>query len=166
MSQFWQHLAQHRDVTHPGQWISLRGQQRFQERHQHAGFQHASRLQEMYRNHMYHTYKYICVYYHIYIYVWYIYIYIRQGEEVPRDDVNQDHWICEKTVFHCGKNGHFSFISFHCWCRLITDQFFFVRRSWSQVWSITISYFWWFYFLHWNYEVHFVFYIKDHWKRV
>ena len=56
MSKFSQHLAQHRDVTHPGQWISLRGQQRFKERHQHAGFQHASRLQEMYRNHMYHIY--------------------------------------------------------------------------------------------------------------
>ena len=37
-----------------------------------------------------------------YIYI-YIYVYIRQGEEVPREDVNQDHWIGEKTVFHCGK---------------------------------------------------------------
>ena len=37
-----------------------------------------------------------------YMYI-HIYIYIRQGEEVPREDVNQDHWIGEKTVFHCGK---------------------------------------------------------------
>ena len=29
----------------------------------------------------------------------YIYIYIRQGEEVPREDVNQDHWIGEKQCF-------------------------------------------------------------------
>ena len=94
MSKFSQHLAQHRDVTHPGQWISLRGQQRFKERHQHAGFQHASRLQEMYRNHMSHIYIYIYVciiilyiyvlsYMYIYIYMYYhiyimcmIYIYI------------------------------------------------------------------------------------------
>ena len=36
------------------------------------------------------------------LHIYYI-IYIRQGEEVPREDVNQDHWIGEKTVFHCGK---------------------------------------------------------------
>jgi hypothetical protein len=63
-------------VTHPGQWISLRGQQRFKERHQHAGFQHASRLQEMYRNHMSHIYIYVCIII-LYIYVLsYMYIYI------------------------------------------------------------------------------------------
>ena len=41
-----------------------------------------------------------------------MYIYIRQGEEVPREDVNQDHWIGEKTVFHCGKMEIFHVVLF------------------------------------------------------
>ena len=52
-------------------------------------------------NYITHTYIYIC-----------IYIYIRQGEEVPREDVNQDHWIGEKTVFHCGKMEIFHVVLF------------------------------------------------------
>ena len=44
-------------------------------------------------------------------FIWGLY-YIRQGEEVPREDVNQDHWIGEKTVFHCGKMEIFHVVLF------------------------------------------------------
>ena len=64
----------------------------------------------------------------------YKYIYKRQGAGVPREDVNEDHWIGEKTVFHCGKIDIFHVVLFI----VITGQFFFVRRSWSQLWTITI----------------------------
>ena len=68
-----------------------------------------------------------------------MYIYIRQGEEVPREDVNQDHWIGEKQCFTVVKwrlfMSFFSLLmSFHY------GSFFFLRRSWSQLWTITICF--------------------------
>ena len=95
-----------------------------------------------------------------------IYIYIRQGEEVPREDVNQDHWIGEKTVFHCGKMEIFHVVLF------IVNVFQLRIIFFSSV-EVEVNYgpsqyvfFWCSYFLHWNYEVHILCYIKDHWKRV
>ena len=60
-------------------------------------------------------YSYILKWQHNYLQLWYpyIYIYIRQGEEVPREDINQDHWIGEKTVFHCGKMEIFHVVLLH-----------------------------------------------------
>jgi hypothetical protein len=95
----------------------------------------------------------------------YWYIYIRQGEEVPREDVNQDHWIGEKTVFHCGKMEIFHVVFFIVEVFQLRINFFYPSKL-KLIRDHHNIFFWYSYFLHWNYEVHILCYIKDHWKRI
>ena len=70
-----------------------------------------------------------------------------------------------KTVFHCGKMEIFHVVLF------IVDVFqiriiFFRPSKLKSIMDHHNMFFWCSYFLHWNYEVHTLCYIKDHWKRV
>jgi hypothetical protein len=62
----------------------------------------------------------------IYVSIYLFIIYL--GEEVPREDVNQDHRIGGKIVFHCGKIEIFHFVFFIVMF-FNYGSIFFVRRS-------------------------------------
>ena len=68
-------------------------------------------------------------------------------------------------MFHCGKMDIFHFF-FSLLMSFNYGSFFFRPSKLKSSSDHHKLFFWCSYFLHWNYEVHFLFYIKDHWKRV
>ena len=94
----------------------------------------------------------------------YIYIYTAGGGGSPRGRQSGSlNW--RKTVFHCGKMEIVHVVLF------IVDVFplriiFFRPSELKSIMDHHNMFFWCSYFLHWNYEVHNLCYIKDHWKRV